>query len=314
MNLGARSLRDLVAFRRLVRLIRRRHVDVVHAHLAYAAIWGTVAGRLLGVPVLATLHAAPPSARTGSREWLRQRLLVSLLNRWARPITVSEALREWWSEAGLDVGRIRVVHNGVPGHEIAAAVEATSRPEVRRRLGLPEGAAVVLTVAALRPGKGIGTAIEGFAEVRKRRPDARFLVVGDGPLRADLERRGTDVGGVRFLGYRSDVVPFLAAADLFVLASRDDAFPTAVLEAMAAGVPVVGSRSGGIPEIVDEGRTGLLVPPGEPAALGEAVAALLDDEVRRETMAAAARERVAARFSRQRWLEALVDLYREGER
>ncbi|HEX6200036.1 MAG TPA: glycosyltransferase, partial [Thermoanaerobaculia bacterium] len=139
-------------------------------------------------------------------------------------------------------------------------------------------------------------------------------VVGDGPERRRLEERAASAGlgeAVAWTGFRRDVPALLAAADLFVLPSRDDALPTVLLEAQAAGVAVVASRAGGVPEIVDDGATGVLVPPGEAAALARAVSALLADPAARGRLAQAGRRRARERFSMDAWLARLEAVYGE---
>lgn len=312
-GIGARNLRDAAAFRRLLRHLRERRTDLLHAHLAYATIWGLLAGRLVRRPVVVTLHVGPPEAPRWSREGVRRRLLVALANRWAsRVVAVSEAVRRAWvSEAGLAPERAVVVHNGI---DVGGA--AGSAAGLRRELGVPNGAPVVVTVSVLRPGKGVEVLLDALPALLARHPAARLVVVGDGPARRALEARAAAgppeaAAAVVWAGFRRDVPAFLAAADLFVLPSLEDAFPTVLLEAMAAGLAVVATRAGGIPEIVDDGVTGLLVPPGEPAPLAEAVAELLADPERRRRLGVAGRRRAEERFSTGAWLGRLERLYGE---
>jgi glycosyltransferase involved in cell wall biosynthesis len=312
-GLDARNLRDAAAFRRLLRLLRERRYDLVHAHLAYASIWGLLAGRLTGTPVVVTLHVRPPDDPPWSREGLRRWLLVAAANRWAgRVLAVSGAVRDAWAAVGLLRERLVVVNNGVePGRpgDGADAAEA-----VRRELRVPGDAPLVVTVSVLRPGKGLEVLLAAVPAVLAEHPRARFAVVGDGPERRRLEERAAAAGlgeAVAWTGFRQDVPTLLVAADLFVLPSRDDAFPTVLLEAQAAGVAVVASRAGGIPEIVEDGATGLLVPPGDAAALARALSALLADPAARRRLAEAGRRRVGERFSTGAWLARLEAVYGE---
>ena len=289
-GLGARNLRDLGAFRRLLALLRSGRFDLVHAHLAYASLWGLAAGRLTGRPVVVTLHTRPPAAPAWSREGIRRRLLIA---------------------AGLEPERIEVVHNGVeppaPGGEEAARA-------LRRELGGAPDAPLVVTVSVLREGKGLEVLLDAVSAVVAAHPRARFAIVGDGPARAELQARsaaGGAAGAVAWPGFRRDVPDLLAAADLFVLPSHDDAFPTALLEAMAARLPVVATRTGGIPEIVEEGATGRLVPPGDAAALARAVSELLADPAARRSLGEAGQRRARERFSTSAWLGRLERVYGE---
>lgn len=286
-NLEARNLRDLRAFRRLLRLLRQERIELIHAHLAYASIWGALASRITGIPCVATLHVAPSGAPLWSKEGLREALLIRVLNRWAQQvIAVSESAREAWIARGLK--KVVVVGNGI---EVDAFTP--SRHQGR----------VVTTVSVLREGKGIEVLLDAVPMV----PDARFVIVGDGPLREKLEARAGD--RVTWLGFRRDVPELLAASDLFVLPSLGDAYPTVLMEAMAAGLPVVSTRVGGIPEIVDDGRTGRLVPPGNAEALARTISELLDSREDREALGRSARAEAERRFSTAAWVERLRKVY-----
>ncbi|MFP5284344.1 MAG: glycosyltransferase family 4 protein [Thermoanaerobaculia bacterium] len=289
-NLQAKNLRDLGAFRRLLRLLRRERIELIHAHLAYASLWGALASRITGIPCVATLHVAPSGAPLRSKEGIREALLVHALNRWAKQvIAVSDSAREAWIERGLK--RVVVVGNGI---EVDSFTPTHHRGKV------------VTTVSVLREGKGIEVLLGAIPAVLAKHPDARFLIAGDGPLRKPLEARGPNAA---WLGFRRDVPELLAASDLFVLPSLGDAYPTVLMEAMAAGLPVVSTRVGGIPEIVDDGRTGILVPPGDATALAGAISDLLDSRERREVLGQAARAAAERRFSTAAWVKRLAEVY-----
>ena len=311
-HLGARHLRDLGALRRLLRLLRRERFDLVHAHLTYASIFGALAARAAGIPCVATLHTAPVDGGAWSADALRERLLGAVLRRWCRAVVlVSEAARAQHAERGrLPAGRMQVVHNGVDVDAFAGG----RRDETRRALGLAAGQPALLTVSALREGKGLEVLLRAMPLLLRARPDARLLVAGEGTLRPRLEAQAADLGiarAVSWLGLRRDVADLLAAADVFVLASRQDAFPTVLLEAMAAARPVVATSVGGIPEIVADGQTGLLVEPGDPEALAAAVGGLVADPRIASALGRAGAARARAHFSTARWTERLLRLYRE---
>ncbi|HEX2835408.1 MAG TPA: glycosyltransferase family 4 protein [Thermoanaerobaculia bacterium] len=297
VNLESKNLRDWRAFRRLSRLARERRFELIHAHLTYASIWGALLSRRTGIPCVATLHVAPPAR---GRDRIKDRLMRFALNRWAaRTIAVSAALREKYLAAGgLDPAKLLVAHNGI-------AIERFAHN------GSPAHGRQLMTVSVLRPGKGIEVLIEALTKI----PSATLMVVGDGPMReewAALAQRFGVAGRIQWLGYRNDVETLLPRADLFVLPSLDDAFPTVLLEAMAAGVPVVATRVGGIPEIVDDGVTGKLVPPNDAAALAAAINALLDADT--SGMRDAARTRARERFSTEAWIARLDAIYAEVAR
>ncbi len=311
-NLEARSLRDLRAFRRLLAVLRQERPQIVHAHLRYASIWGVVAARLCGIPLLATLHLLPDGAPWWSRDGIRERLMCWLLDHWSSGvIAVSAAVGRAYAGAGLiRERRLRVVHNGVDCDSILEG--AVAGPALRRELGIEAARPLVTTISVLRPGKGVEVLLAAVPHVLERVPEAVFLVVGDGPERCALERQAAALGGsgrVRFLGHRRDVPRILGASSLFVLASHGDAFPTVLLEAMAAGLPVVASDVGGIPEIV-EAETGRLVPPGDAAGLAGSIVALLQAPQSLRDMGERARYRARERFSGEAWNRRLTHAYR----
>jgi len=303
INLEARNLRDIRAFRRLLALLRQQRIQLVHAHLTYAAIWGAIAARTAGVRAVATLHVAPTagSLRDRVREWLMMRLL-----RWSgsQAIAVSEAVRRAF-QSRYPFARMEVIHNGIEV-EAFERRNASRSLELKREFGFAADGPVIVTVSVLRAGKGIDVLLRALHHV-----DAQLLVVGEGPMRTAWSALIDK--DVVWAGYRDDVPRLLAGADLFVLPSLDDAFPTVLLEAMAAELPVIATHVGGIPEIVDSAEVGVLVPPGDVVALADAIEALLRDGERRCRIAAAGRRRVAQEFSTERWTERLMTLYRGAQ-
>lgn len=309
-HLRSRNLRDVGAFRRLVRLVREGRFDVVHAHLTYAATWGALVSRITGVPCVATLHTGPVEGPAWSAHSVRERLLAFTLNRWcAAVVLVSEAARAQHAQRGRLAGHnVCVIHNGVDVDAFARG----QRARVRAELGLAEGQPTLLCVSALRKGKGLEVVLRATALLAARWPELRLLIAGEGALRERLREQARDLGiesRVLWLGLRRDVADLLAAADVFVLASREDAFPTVLLEAMAAGRPVAATRVGGIPEIVEDGETGLLVGPGDPEALADAVDTVLRDPALAVALGQAGRGRARARFSTALWMQRLLGLY-----
>jgi glycosyltransferase involved in cell wall biosynthesis len=232
-----------------------------------------------------------------------------VLNRWSRRVvTVSDALRErYLQQGGIDPAKVVTVYNGI---EVERFRGGANRAALRAEFNLPPESRVAVTVSVLRPGKGIDVLIRAIADV----PDAYFLIVGDGPLRAEWEDLARTVGvaeRIRWAGYRRDVDAILPGCDLFVLPSLDDAFPTVLLEAMAAGLPAVATLVGGIPEIVTPDVTGVLVPPGDPNSLATSIADLLADPARLTRMRRCAQLIAEQRFSTKAWLARLDQLYLE---
>jgi glycosyltransferase involved in cell wall biosynthesis len=308
VNLEARSLRDLRAFRRLLRLLRTDRFDLLHAHLTYASIWGALAGRLTRVPTVASLHVAPPES---GADGLRDRLMRFTLRRWAaRTIAVSDSLRtQYLAAGGLDARRVVTIHNGIEAGRFVKS-RAECRARIREEFGIPQDVPLLVCVSVLRLGKGIDVLLQAATLM----PGHHILIVGDGAMRAEWEELALALGladRVRFAGHRDDVSEWLAGGDILVHPSLADAFPTVLLEAMAAGLPVVASDVGGIPEIVIPSRTGLLVPPGDPQALAAAVQSLGTGFADSSEMGLEGRRIVEDQFSTDAWMARVERLYEE---
>jgi glycosyltransferase involved in cell wall biosynthesis len=313
----------LVPFRRLVRVSDHRAVrshlavvrpDIVHTHLRTADLVGGVAARGLGLPQVCTLHGfdwdprvsglAGPRGRAGTAlvMWARRRLPRRL-------IAPSKAVERGYLATTGDSGEhVVTMYSGS-----AQAARPGAGRAIRAELGLGPGEFVVAMLSWLHPLKGHAVALEAAARLTERVPGFRLLIVGDGPeeqrLRRDAERLAP---ATIFTGYRDDVMELLDAADLLLQPSRMEGFPIALLEAMAAGVPIVASRVGGIPEIVDDGLTGLLVdPPVSADGLAGAIARLHDDAALRARLAETTRRRFEERFTVDRWARRLRAFYEE---
>jgi glycosyltransferase involved in cell wall biosynthesis len=293
---------DLRGLAELVRLMLRLRPDVVHANSSKAGILGRIAATLTGVPVrVFTVHGwafrayDPPASTLYLWADRAMRRLTT------RIVCVAESeLSSGVAARTCDPARTVVIPNGVP----------LDRPQRRHPARLDEPA-TILSVGRLRAPKDFLTLVRAAARLPAR--SARVRIVGDGPdrteLEAEIDRLALD-GTVELMGERADVPELLAAADVFVLPSRSEGMPMSVLEAMAAGLPVVASAVGGVPELVQDGTTGALVAPGDPDALGAALAALAGDPAARGRLGAAGRARAEARFGADAWQRAHVDLYR----
>ena len=293
---------------RLARWIRREQFDVVHAHDLWA--------NLLGVPA-AWLARAPriiASRRDlGHLEWYtprRRNILRWILGRADVIVANSAAVKDYLTGVeGLSADRIRVIHNAVDIDRIVAA--RACREAVFPSLAAD--ARVVIHVANMHSDvKGHPDLIEAAQVVCARLPQTCFVLAGDGQMQPHYEQRVRELGleaNFRFLGPRSDVPELLASADIAVVASRAEGFPNAVLEALAAGLPVVATNAGGTAEIIEDGRTGLLVAMQNPAALAEALLNVLQDDALRRRLGEAGREMVQRRFRFDRLLEQLENLY-----
>jgi glycosyltransferase involved in cell wall biosynthesis len=289
----------------------RRHLadvepDIVHTHLGSAGFLGSLAARSLHVPSISSIHAISRPSDLRSRA--RMRLVAAARRRGAaRIITVSEAARQAYLARGWDSPhRVVAIHNGID-----AVPEPGAGAAVRRELRIDSDAVVLGMFSALRPEKGHDVAIEALGLLRTRFPKLRMVIAGDGSIRADLSRLAQPLGdSIVMTGPRFDVMRLLDATDLYLQPSRADAFPTTLLEAMAASVPVLATDVGGIREIVVHDRTGVLInAPTTAEQLAEAIGALLDDPRRRRDLADAGRRRYEDRFTADPWVRRTRALY-----
>jgi len=281
--------------RRFAAWCRRERIAILQTCDFYANVFGLPAAALAGVPIRIGSRRGMNADRGAARR-IVQRLAYAFAH---RVVTNSVAAADQLVAEGVSRARIVTIPNGVAIAPVARrGREGTSR--------------LIVTVGNLRPEKGHDTLIDAAARVAAVHPEARFEIAGDGPLHDGLLARARARGiadRVTFAGFQQDVRPLLARADLFVLPSVTEAFPNALLEAMACGVPSIATAVGGIPELVDDGRTGLLVPPRDAGALAGAIGALLDDPLRAAALGDAARRVVSARYAPTRMVGAYEALY-----
>ncbi len=302
--LAARGDLDVCAAWRLSRLVRELRPDVLHAHdaraIAVAALARALGGR----------RAAPLLIASRRVDF---HLRGNPFSRWKyhqvdRFVCASAAIREMLVDDGLARERTTVVHEGID----IDRVERAPALDLRREFDLPPSCPLVGNVAALAPHKGQRHLVDAAALLVREVPDARVLIVGAGELEGALARRIRRLGlagRVILTGFRTDVPALLKGLDLFVMSSVTEGLGTSVLDAMAAGLPVVGTRAGGIPESVVDGRTGLLAPPADASALARAIVALLQDPGKRRAFGAAGRRRVRAAFSAERMVDETATVY-----
>lgn len=314
-DLDARRLADPGALARLLRLLARERPDVVHAHGQDASILATAARRLGGFQLAVTRHVLE-EPMGDARQRLRARAACAALRRADAAVAVSRAAAGRLAAlSGMPPDAIHVIPNGIELEHFDDPAPAR-REAVRRALGAGPEDRLVLVPAALRRGKGHDALLDALPGLRARVPRARLLFAGGGwdawenRLRARVAAMAEDVrDAVRFLGPRTDIAELLAASDLVALASEAEALPTALIEAAAGGRAVVATRVGGIPEVVLDNVTGLLVPPGDPAALGVAIACLLLDRGRARAYGAAARRRARQEFAIETQVSRTVALW-----
>jgi glycosyltransferase involved in cell wall biosynthesis len=296
---------------RLAKILRRERVDLIHAHQYTPFFYGLLA-RLLyrRSPVLFTEHGRHfPDYRRPKRV-LANRLLVE---RRDRIIGVGEAVRQALiRHEGLPAERVGVIYNGINTTHFASGNH--DRQAIRREMDVAPEAFVMLLVARLDYLKDHATAVRTLRRVVQRRPEARLVLVGEGPEREKIQSLVADcqlTSHVRFLGLRKDVDRLLKATDLFLLTSISEGIPLTVLEAMAAGLPVVATQVGGLGEIIEDGKTGWLAPSGDDAALAERILHLAEDTDLRQKMGRLGQERARSTFSESQMHAGYLELYRE---
>jgi glycosyltransferase involved in cell wall biosynthesis len=292
---------SLTAAAGLARLQRSQRPHVVHAHDPHAISAAALAALVAPAErCVATRRVDFPLHGAPSRWKYR---------RFARVVAVSHAIANVLARSGLDRQRLRVVYEGV-----AVRPPQPGGLEALRALGVPEQSLVVGNIAALTDHKDHATLIDAAAQVVARVPRARFLVLGEGECRAALETRIHErglTGKFVLAGFRRDVDALLPTFALFCLSSHMEGLGTSLLDAMMYGVPVVATAAGGIPEAVEDGVTGRLVPPRQPERLAEALVELLHDEQRRHAWGRAGRRRFEERFTASRMIEETLRIYEE---
>jgi glycosyltransferase involved in cell wall biosynthesis len=284
---------DLVWLRHIRELLRDRGVAVIHAHEFGANTWGAMAGRVTRVPVVATVHGRSYYADRG-----RRRLAYRMVSRAATMVAVSEDVKRFVVDAvGVSSERVRVVHNGIAAQ---TSVSPENLLRARLELNIRAGERVVTVVGSLYPVKGHTYLLQAAPEILRSCPAAVFLIAGRGDCEAELRAQARELGveeRVRFLGLRQDIPILLALGDVFVQPSLSEGLSIAILEAMAAGRPVVTTRVGGNPELVVDGQTGVLVDAANAEALATAVTRVLSDQAEGRRLGANGLARVRSAFS-----------------
>ncbi len=277
----------LIAAAALRRTILRRNIRIVHAHTAHAAALAALATLRTPARLVVTRRVDFPLRSNPASRWKYRRA--------DGVIAISRAVADVMAAGGVIPSRIEVIPSGI---DLSRPAPAPSRDRFAA-LGVPADAMVVVQVAQLVGHKDPVTFVEAIAVARRRVPSLHAILAGDGPLREAVDAaiaRHQLAGVVHAAGYRTDADALLASADVVALSSREEGMGTVLLDAMAFGKPVVATRAGGIPEVIEDGVSGVLTPPGDAAALGGAIADLCESPDRRAALSSAARVR-AARFS-----------------
>ena len=288
---------------RLRRLIREARFDLVYANEAHALTAAWLARSDRHVPLVVARRVAFPLSRSP--------ISLARYRAASRIIAISQAVRRELLAAGLDPRRIELVPDGV---EIPEPINLETRDNARKRWEFRDDETVLVSVGALTAEKGHALLIEAFAKLRREVPRYKLLIAGDGPLRAPLERQAREVGlesAIVFAGFVTDVDSVYAAGDLLVFPSLQEGAGSSLLRAMAFGLPVLALARGGVSEIIEDGRNGILVREARPETLAWAARGMLGDRELRERLSLAARETVASQYSADRMIDATARIFEE---
>jgi glycosyltransferase involved in cell wall biosynthesis len=303
--IGRRGIRYLSAMGRLGRHFAGARPDIVHTHNFLAHVHAAPPARLANLPVIHTKHGKAVTSFSWSTRF--RRFLYGLAD---RIVVVSRETGESFrAKSGVGPAKLVVIHNGIDTSRFAGLDRARSR----RETGLPPEATVFGCVSRLDPVKDHPAMLRAFAKIPARPPACMLVIVGDGPERGAVERVIEELGlgaSVRLAGFRDNVPAYLGSFDLFLQLSREEGLSLTILEAAAAGVPIIASAVGGTGEIIEEGRTGTLVAAGDVDGLAAAMARFLDARAPFASMARRARETVEADFSLAGMAGRYEELYR----
>jgi glycosyltransferase involved in cell wall biosynthesis len=292
----------------LRRAVERRAPDIVETHMIKSHFLTLAAGLARGRRWVAYHHGY---TTTDAKMRIYNQLNRLTLPRASRVITVCGPFARQLSGAGVSPEKISVVHSSIASARAPHAVEVS---ELKTKLGVAEGVRVILAVGRLSREKGHAGLVHALEHLRRDAHTTKFklLIVGEGPERERVEAAAQSLGleaSVVFAGHTSDVRPFYALADVLALPSHSEGSPLVLLEAMAAGVPVVATAVGGVPEVATDGETALLVPPHDPSAMASALARVLSDAALARALADKAAAHVAEHFSPEARARALVRIY-----
>jgi glycosyltransferase involved in cell wall biosynthesis len=299
---------------RLVQLMRQHRVKILHSHNFSANLWGRLAAVVARVPVRIATEHSMPSIKTALHR-IADRLLAHLTT---RIVCVAAAVRDAHVRAErISSDKFMVIYNGIDPWTAPKSDSSALGTSFRKRLGIAADSPLCMTVGRLEPPKGHHTLLDAAPQIVKAVPNVRFVLVGDGSLRADLERQANELGireSVVFLGARSDVRELLAISNLVIVPSHREGFSIAVLEAMAAGRPIVATAVGGNAEALESGKSGLIVRSNDIESLTSASVRLLTDTIFAQRCGAEARRRFEEYFGLEAMVRSHEALYAQGRR
>lgn len=300
VNLPFAGKFDIASIRGLVRLIRAEGIDLVSTHSGIDSWVGAIAARWAGVLVVRTRHLNLP---------LKRNLLNFVHYLPHAVVTCGEVMRQNLVERGFPPSDVVSIPTGIDFDSFRSPL---TREQARSKFELRQDSFAVVMVGIIRGVKRHEVALRAFEQFRRTHPQARLLLAGDGPMSSDMQRLADELSlaeAISFLGHRDDVPDLLAAADCFLLSSRSEGVPQAITQALGCGLAVVATAVGGVPELVIDGRTGLLVAAESPPQMAAALGRVADDETLARALGQAGRAHVEAHYSLQAMLNATEALY-----
>jgi glycosyltransferase involved in cell wall biosynthesis len=289
---------SIINMHRICKFVQSSQADILHLHTAHAHMVGGIVGMLRRKPVVVTRRVDFP---------IRNRFKYNCLS--DKIIAISQKIKEVLVRGGVIENKIAVIPSGIDTKKFDGVDEAGSLYE---EFKIPQGSLVIGTVAHLADHKGHAYLLKAIPQVLKELPNCFFLFIGEGELKGFLKARCRKLGindKVFFTGFREDIPEILSILDLFVLPSHLEGLCTSLMDAMYMGVPVVATNAGGIPEVVEDGKSGILVPPKDPRALAEAIINLLKDEDKRRRFSADGKQRIIEKFTASQMVDKVEQVY-----
>jgi glycosyltransferase involved in cell wall biosynthesis len=296
--INPRRIFDVFNIFKICRFIDFSQADVLHLHTSHSLLIGGVAGRIKDAPIVFTKRVDFP---------IKGRFKYNRLT--DKIIAISQAVKDVLIRGGIEEDKITVVHSGIDTKKFDGVQKAE---HLFREFNIPKKNLVVGTIAHLTDHKGHIYLLQAIPKILKEIPNCLFLFVGEGELKESLIGKARILGikdRVIFTGFREDIPKILSILDLFVLPSHLEGLCTSLMDALYMQVPIVATTAGGIPEVIDNGRTGLLVPPKDPNALTEAVVKLMKDEDKKTVFAKRGKKKVSEKFTASKMVEGVEKVY-----
>lgn len=285
-----------------------RHPQIVHTHLLHADLYGIPAAKTVGARVISSRHNEDPFRAS----WPLRPILQALWHVTDAGIAISAAMARFCIEQeNAPASKLVTIPYGMD-HDESKIDKKSARARLRSALHLADDAVLIGMISRLIEQKGVSFGVRAFAQIADQFPQAHLIIAGDGDLRGALESEATGLGihaQTHFLGWRNDVPDLMAALDIFLMPSLWEGFGLTLLEAMAAALPVIGTRIGAIPEVVLDGETGVLVPKEDVNGIAHALGLLLQDSPLRHHMGMMGQDRLETKFSTRRMVDETLALY-----